>query len=84
LLDARQGTASDEKTHAALAFARKIVEDRAHVSDDDVEEVRHAGYTDGQIAEIVANVVLSIFTNYFNHVAETEIDFPLAPSLATA
>jgi uncharacterized peroxidase-related enzyme len=82
LLDARHGTASDEKTNAALAFARKIVDDRGHVSDEDVEEVRRAGYTDGEIAEIVANVVLNIFTNYFNHVAEPEIDFPLAPSLA--
>ena len=82
VLDARRGTASDEKTHAALEFARKIVKDRGHVSDEDVEDVRRAGYTDGEIAEIVANVALNIFTNYFNHVAGTEVDFPLAPSLA--
>jgi hypothetical protein len=25
-------------------------------------------------------VALSIFTNYFNHGAETEIDFPTAPN----
>jgi len=30
----------------------------------------------------VANVALSIFTNYFNHVVGTEVDFPAAPSLA--
>ena len=60
-----------------MAFARKIVEDRGHVSDEDVEEVRRAGYTDGEIAEIVANVAMTIFTNYFNHVADTEVDFPL-------
>ena len=83
ILDARHGMASDEKTNAALVFARRIVEDRGHVSDEDVEEIRRAGYTDGQIAEIVANVVLNIFTNYFNTVAGTEIDFPVARSLAT-
>ena len=83
LLDARHGSASDEKTNAALVFARKIVEDRGHVSDEDVEDVRRAGYTDGQITEIVANVALTTFTNYFNQVAGTEIDFPLARSLAT-
>lgn len=82
LLDARHGTAADEKANAALSFARKIVEDRGHVSNEDVEDVRLAGYNDGEIAEIVANVALNIFTNYFNHVAETEIDFPLVPSLA--
>ena len=82
ILDARHGTASDEKTNAALTFARKIVEDRGHVSDEDVEEVRRAGFTDGEIAEIIANVALTTFTNYFNTVAGTEIDFPVARSLA--
>ena len=81
VLDARHGTASDDKTHAGLAFARKIIEDRGHVNDEDVEEVRRAGYTDGEIAEIVANVALTTFTNYFNNIAGTEIDFPVAPSL---
>ena len=41
------------------------------------------GYTDGEIVEIVANVALNIFTNYFNHVADPEIDFPRVPALAT-
>jgi uncharacterized peroxidase-related enzyme len=84
VLDARHGTAVDEKTHAALAFARKIVQDRGHVSDDDVAEVRRAGYSDGEIAEIVANVALNTFTNYFNRVADTDIDFPAVHSLAMA
>jgi uncharacterized peroxidase-related enzyme len=82
LLDARHGMASDGSAHAALVFAQQIVDNRGHVSDEDVEEVRRAGYSDGEIAEIVANVALNIFTNYFNRVAETEIDFPLVPSLA--
>jgi uncharacterized peroxidase-related enzyme len=81
LLDARHGTAADERTNAALVFARKVVDDRGHVSDEDVEQLRQAGYNDGQIAEIVANVVLTIFTNYFNHVAGTEVDFPAVPVL---
>ena len=38
-----------------------------------------AGYTDGDIAELVANVAANIFTNYFNHVARTEVDFPRVP-----
>jgi len=34
--------------------------------------------TDGEIAEVVANVALNIFTNYFNfnHVTQTDLDFP--------
>ena len=39
--------------------------------------VRAAGYTDGEIAEIIAHVALNVFTNYFNRAAQTDIDFPL-------
>jgi alkylhydroperoxidase family enzyme len=39
--------------------------------------VRAAGYDDAEILEIIATVAINIFTNYFNHVALTEVDFPL-------
>lgn len=81
---ARQGTARGDKEAAAIGFARKLVDDRGNVSDADLSAVREAGFSDGEITEIVANVALNLFTNYFNHVAETEIDFPLAPALANA
>jgi hypothetical protein len=41
--------------------------------------VKAAGFSDGDIAEIVANVAINIFTNYFNHVARTDVDFPRVP-----
>jgi uncharacterized peroxidase-related enzyme len=80
--EARRASSRDGKERAALVFARKVVQDRGVVTDDDVEQLRRAGYTDGQVGEIVANVALNIFTNYFNHVAATELDFPAAPDLA--
>ncbi|MBV9513345.1 MAG: hypothetical protein JO280_04755 [Mycobacteriaceae bacterium] len=52
------------------------------MADEDVEQLRRAGYTDGEVGEIVANVALNLFTNYFNHVAATELHFPAAPDLA--
>ncbi len=76
ILDSRRGTAIDPKTDALIRFARKVVDERGLVSDADVAEVRSAGLDDAAIAEVVANVALNIFTNYFNHVAETDIDFP--------
>ncbi|MDA7978041.1 MAG: carboxymuconolactone decarboxylase family protein [Pirellulales bacterium] len=82
--DARRGVARDNKESAGLEFARKIVTERGVVSDADFQQVRNAGYDDGEIAEIVANVALNVFTNYFNHVAETEVDFPAAPELTAA
>lgn len=81
VLDARSATAPDEKSAAALAFSRKIVSERGIVSDSDVDGLREHGFTDGDIAEIVANTALNIFTNYFNHIAATTVDFPAAPKL---
>lgn len=73
---ALQGQAADPAQQAAIDFARAIVEKRGFTSDDDLAAVRKAGYSDAQVLEIVAVVVLNIFTNYANHIADPEIDFP--------
>ena len=67
---------------AVRVFARKVVQDRGIVADEDVEELRRAGYTDAEVGEIVADVALNLFTNDFNHVTATELDFPAAPDVA--
>jgi len=41
-----------------------------------IAAVKEAGFSDQEIIEIVAAVGLNIFTNYFNDVAQTAIDFP--------
>ncbi|PQO46868.1 carboxymuconolactone decarboxylase family protein [Blastopirellula marina] len=82
IADSRRGESVDAKTDSLLHFARQVIDSRGKVSDADVYAVRDAGYSDAEIGEIVAAVALNIFTNYFNNVAETEIDFPLAPVLA--
>ena len=50
--------------------------ERGSVSDDALGRIRTAGYSEGEIVELVANVALNILTNYVNRVAGTEIDFP--------
>ena len=82
ILDGRKGTSADPKTDALLRFARDVVAKRGIVDDADVEAVRSAGYGDAEIAEVVAHVALNVFTNYFNNVAGTAIDFPRAPALS--
>lgn len=82
ILDARRGQSPDRKTEAALRFSRRIVATQGFLADADLQAVREAGFTEGEIAELVANVALTIFTNVFNHVAQTEEDFPAAPPLA--
>lgn len=71
------GASNDAKTAAALAFAVKIVRERGHISDADLAIARAAGFSEEEIVEIVAHVAINIFTNYFNHIAGTEVDFPL-------
>ncbi|MDX2151740.1 MAG: carboxymuconolactone decarboxylase family protein [Bryobacteraceae bacterium] len=73
----RRATAEEGKLEAGLAFARTLVATRGMASDEDLARVREAGYNDGEIAEIIATVALNVFTNYFNHTAQTEIDFPV-------
>ena len=81
ILDSRRGTSSDSRTQAAVQFAQAIAEKHGWVSDEDLEKVREAGYGDGEIAEILAAVLQTLFTNYFNHIARTDLDFPEAPPL---
>ncbi len=76
ILASREGHSSGAKRDAGLRFAQALVVERGEVSDQAVGQVKAVGYTDGEIAEIVANVAINIFTNYFNHVARTDIDFP--------
>ncbi len=73
----REGGSSDAKANAALRFATKVVRERGHVSDTDVQAVKDAGYNDAQVIEIVLHVALNTLTNYVNEVAKTEIDFPV-------
>jgi uncharacterized peroxidase-related enzyme len=72
----REAASSDPRAQAALAFAAAVVAGRGTVDDEAFAEIRRAGFTDGEIAEILANVAINVFTNYFNKAAETAIDFP--------
>ncbi len=70
------GRSNDPRTAAILTLATQIVERRGMVSDDDIARARQNGLTEADIVETVANVVANIFTNYLNHIADTDIDFP--------
>lgn len=73
---ARRGTSADDHAAAAAGFARKVAEARGKVTADDLAAIREAGFSEGQIIEIVAVVAENFFTNLINNVAETEVDFP--------
>lgn len=72
----RLGLSGDEKTQAGLKFAKLVTRSRGQVTTDDIQAVKEAGYNDEDVLEIILNVVSNSLTNYVNHLAETEIDFP--------
>ncbi len=59
-----------------MRFARDMVVKSGDGLGQDLQSLRQAGYSDGEIVEIIAHVALNIYANYFNMVAKTEIDFP--------
>ena len=81
IADSRRGQSPDSKEQAGLAFVRQVVSNRGWVTDDEVAKLRRQGYSDGDIAELMANIGLTLFTNYFNHVAHTAVDFPAVAEL---
>ncbi len=66
---ARQGTATDPKVAALVAFAQQIVGAPSEVSDEQVAELRELGWRDEQIADVVGLVALNVLTGSFNLVA---------------
>jgi uncharacterized peroxidase-related enzyme len=71
-----RGDSSDPKVKAALTFAKSVLAKRGQVSDEELAAVKAAGFPEEETIEIVGNVVLNIFTNYFNNVVDTDIDYP--------
>ena len=83
VMQARNGRAESSRDVAVLTLARRIVETRGRVPTAELDAFKAAGFDDAAILEVLTNVVLNIFTNYTNHIAGTEIDFPVV-KLATA
>jgi uncharacterized peroxidase-related enzyme len=82
ILEARKGISADPKTQAILNFAKQVVENRSKIDDTEIKVLKAAGVSDKEIVEIIMLVVLNIFTNYFNTITNTVVDFPDIPSLS--
>ncbi len=78
---ARRGQLDDPKLNAVARFALALHEKRGNASQEDLDAFRAAGYDDGHITEVIGAYALSTFTNFFNHVNDSAIDFPAPPSL---
>ena len=77
----RSGASNDPKADAAVRFAAAVVRQRGQVSNDQVQAVLNAGYSDAHVVDILLAVALNTFTNYVNEVTQTEVDFPTVQPL---
>lgn len=77
----RRGTPQQPKLAALVKFVNTAIQPKGRISDDDLRAVKAAGYNDAQITEALLTVSHTVFTNLFNRVHQTPLDFPAAPSL---
>jgi uncharacterized peroxidase-related enzyme len=66
----------DAKRDALIRFVHTLAETSGTVSDADFAAIKAAGYTDAQLVEISLAFATTVFTNVFNRINDTEIDFP--------
>ncbi len=71
----RDGTPiGDPKLEALRTFARRVVEERGFVAEEDVQSFLAAGYMKRHILEVVLGVGFKTLSNFTNHIAETPLD----------
>lgn len=73
---ARKGQAGDAQAAAALTLALAPVRGRGNVTGAEPAEAG-AYLSEGEIAEVVANVALNVFTNCLNKAGRVAVDWPL-------
>lgn len=82
ILRARHGESQDPKSQAILKFAKAVVENRSHISNQDVACLKAAGVNDTELVEIILLININMFTNYFNLITDPKVDFPIAPEIS--
>lgn len=82
IMDARKAHSNDSKTQAILTFAKIVVEKKGAVNDQDVADLKANGVNEAELTEIIMTIALNMFTNYFNHITDPKIDFPVAAKLS--
>lgn len=79
VLAVRHGKSSSEPRMDTLAdFTRELISTKGTVPASAVEKIKAAGFTDTQIVEIVLAITSITFTNLFNRINDTVVDFPPA------
>ncbi|MCR9216709.1 MAG: carboxymuconolactone decarboxylase family protein [Phycisphaerales bacterium] len=71
----------DDRIDAIVTFTARLIETRGFVDDQDIQQFKSAGFDDGAVVDLIVAYTLNVFTNTFNHVNDTQVDFPKVPEL---
>jgi uncharacterized peroxidase-related enzyme len=82
IIDLRLAKNADPKLAAIALLAKEIVATNGYPQQKLVDAFFAAGYSKAALVELVNFVALNVLTNFFNHVADTELDFPEAAEIA--
>lgn len=77
----RTGRGGSPREQALVDFTMRVLATKGNVSDADLSAFRAAGFDDRAAIAVIAEATAMTFTGLFNHVHQTEIDFPVAPAL---
>ena len=78
----RAGTVDfDQKLSALTGLVREAAANTGTVTDETWQAALAAGWSQQELAEAFAHIAANLFTNFFNHYAETVLDLPAAPAL---
>jgi uncharacterized peroxidase-related enzyme len=66
----------DAKRDALIHFVLNLQTTRGTISESEFAAIRAAGYSDTQLADISLTIAMTIFTNTFNRINDTDVDFP--------
>ena len=80
----RTGTSENAKAAVAVKFARSLAEHKGGVTNEEITEVRNAGYSDADISEIILHVGMNLITNIIGKAGHVDIDFPKIELLKAA
>jgi len=81
-IEIRRGAASfDIRLNALVKLAKEISEEKGFVSEGTLNGFLNAGYSKGQLVELVMLVAEKSAMNYLHAITKVEIDFPLAKTI---
>ena len=66
----------DTQRDALVRFVRELQQTRGTISDEVYAAIRAAGYTEAQLVDIALAITTTVFTNVFNRINDTALDFP--------